>query len=407
MTDADHPKLRKNLQAVSGEKPGTVILSDPFHLGGPLQISRAAFDLIMLFDGRRDLAAIRETSAKMFEGQAVNLETLGNLIEGLDHAYFLDSPRLHTRLTLADRLPACIGSYEADPEKLRKQLKRVFTAHGGPGLPGEPGCRIAAEGPVRAVLVPHMDYTRGGVTYGWGFKELVERSDATVFVIVATSHYSSRRFTLSRQNFTSPLGKVETDQTYVDRIASGYGDGLFADPFAHVSEHSVELEVVLLQYLLEGKRPFRIVPLVVGSYFNEVETKASPGAADDIRQMITALRETEAAATSAGEKVCYIISGDLAHIGPKFEDPDLVTEAQLLLSRHQDDRLLKALETADSENYFRIIADESDARRICGLPPTYLTLKVAQPRTGKLLHYGRYAQPDGYESVSFASAAFS
>src|SRR5207248_10441196 len=130
---------------------------------------------------------------------------------------------------------------------------------GGPGLPedgrGQPG---RSPGKLRAVLVPHMDYGRGNVTYGWGFRELAERTDARVFVIVATSHYSLHRFTLTRQHFETPLGVVPTDHGYIDRLEAEYGPGLFDDPHAHLPEHAVELEVVLLRYLLEGRPEFRI-----------------------------------------------------------------------------------------------------------------------------------------------------
>ena len=48
---------------------------------------------------------------------------------------------------------------------------------------------------------------------------------------------------------------------------------------AHLPEHSIELEVVLLQYLYEGKRPFRIVPLVVGSFHDCVDSGTEPSRA--------------------------------------------------------------------------------------------------------------------------------
>jgi AmmeMemoRadiSam system protein B len=248
-----------------------------------------------------------------------------------------------------------------------------------------------------------MDYARGGVTYGWGFKELVEQTDAKLFVIVATSHYSPARFTLTRMNFATPLGVVETDQAYVDRIVRGYGDGVFDDPFAHLPEHSVELEVLLLQYLLEDRGPFRIVPLLVGSFGDRVRDRADPGGAADVARMVAALRAAEA---EAGEPVCYLVSGDLAHIGPKFGDPLPVHDEQLAASRRQDDEILARLSAADPDGYFGAIAAEGDERRICGLPPTWLTLAAARPRTGRVLHYNRYVHPAGHESVSFAAAAF-
>lgn len=402
MADLDTPKLRPGLKVMAGPEPNTVVIRDQFRLGGPLLLSRAAFDLIRLFDGEKTLAALQAESTLLFGGQAVPLDVIGNLVAGLDQELFLESPRLQSRLNVPDRPPACIGCYDADPDKARKQLRRLFTGPGGPGLPGPPGCRVAAGGAVRAVLLPHMDYARGGVTYGWGFKELVERTDAALFVVVATAHYSGRRFTLTRQNFVSPFGRVETDQAHIDRIVRHYGPGLFDDPYAHAAEHSVELEVVGMQFAF-GDRPFRIVPLVVGSFFDCVGGRCRPGGKRDVARMIAALRRAEA---GAGEPVCYLISGDLAHIGPKFDDPDLVDDDMLRHSQAQDDVLLDRAVAADADGYFDVIAAEEDARRICGLPPTYVTLGAATPSAGKLLHYGRFVHPEGFESVSFASMAF-
>ena len=119
--------------------------------------------------------------------------------------------------------------------------------------------------------------------------------------------------------------------------------------------------------------------------------------------MIEALRQSEA---ETNEPICYIISGDLAHIGPKFGDPEPVAEPFLAQSRAQDLALLDRLEAADSQGYFGVIAAEDDRRRICGFPPTCITLEALRPTRGKLLHYDRYVHPRGVESVSFASVAF-
>ena len=40
--------------------------------------------------------------------------------------------------------------------------------------PGPASQRPATGGRLRAVLLPHMDYARGNVTYGYGFKALFE-----------------------------------------------------------------------------------------------------------------------------------------------------------------------------------------------------------------------------------------
>jgi AmmeMemoRadiSam system protein B len=398
------PRLRPGLAAAADGDPRFVYLYDQLRITAtPLKLTRDEFDWVRLFNGRRSARDVQEEAMRRAGGLLVPIEPIECLIARLDAALFLDNQRFADYLTGPDREPACLGCYEADPTKLRRQLASLFTAPGGPGRPGTPGCRIAAEGRVRAVLVPHIDYARGGVTYGWGFKELVERTDASLFVVIATSHYSPERFTLTRKNFKTPLGKVATDQEYIDRLEKHYGDGLFDDPVAHLPEHSVELEVVLLQYLLGEHRPIRIVPLVVGSFGDCVERGREPKRGEDVRRMIEALRRVEA---ELREPVCYVISGDLAHVGPKFDDPEPVAEPFLSESLARDQELMRRAEAVDAKGYFHAIAAEQDRRRICGLPPTYVTLEAAGPTRGKLLHYGRYIHPHGHESVSFASVAF-
>jgi AmmeMemoRadiSam system protein B len=287
-----------------------------------------------------------------------------------------------------------------------------------PDGPRQPDARF------RAILIPHIDYGRGGHTYARAFKELFEHTPAMLFVIVGTAHYSYHRFTLTRKHFQTPLGIAPTDQTYIDRLTAHYGDGLFDDELpAHLPEHSIELEVVFLQHLFPDT-PFRIVPLLVGSFHDCIASGREPIEQDDIGRMIAALRAVE---RETEEPICYLISGDLAHIGPKFGDPRPLNAAKLAHSRRQDHALLHELgESAnarrqpavakkqkagagpspDAAAYFRVLASEGDSRRICGLPPTYTVIEALRPDRGELLHYDQYVHPEGEESVSFASVVF-
>lgn len=398
MTANSRPVLRVDLEAGPHEEQN-LVLHDPRRVGQPVVLSPLAVVLAQRFDGDRTLAEIRADVRREYPGVEIPLDALVELAATLDEALLLESPRLREVFDAPIRKPTCIGSYSGDPERLRAQLTELFTAPGGPGLPGSPRPR---NDKLRAVLLPHMDYNRGNITYGHGFAELVQNTAATVFVIVATSHYSPHRFTLTRQHFDTPLGLVETHQEYVNGIATAYGEGLFDDPCAHIPEHSIELEVVLLKFLM-GDRPFRIVPLLVGSFRDCITRNADPNTAADIGRMVTALRTAESACP---EEVCYLISGDLAHIGPKFKDRRKAAGPWLDESRAKDGEILKTLEAANPAAYFTTIAAENNARRICGLSPTWLTLAATQARTGKVLHYQQYVDPNGNESVSFAAAAF-
>jgi MEMO1 family protein len=398
------PTLRPRLRPGLGAEPhdeGNFALHDPLGIGRGVILSPLAVEVAQRFDGEATITAIVEEVTAALPGVSITLEAVAGLVAALDDALLMDSPQLRARFGGPVRKPVCIGTYSDDPIELRNQLTRLFTAPEGPGLPAE-GRGVEA-GKLRAVLVPHMDYGRGGVTYGHGFKELIEATDARVFVIVATSHYSGERFILSRQHFETPLGVVETDHEYVDRIASHYGDGLFDDPLAHVPEHSIELEAVLLQFLLADRRPFKIVPLLTGSIQDCVRGRSDPATSPDIARMVSALRAAEAACP---EPVCYVISGDLAHIGPKFGDKQRAAGPWLADNRERDAAILKSLETATPGAFFDGIAAENNSRRICGLSPTWLTLEVTKPKTGKVLHYQQFVHPQGKESVSFAAAAF-
>lgn len=389
------PQLRAGIQAGPGPDPDHIVLYDSRRLvPGSVVISRSILPLIRHFNGQHTLNDLSQAIG----GTPAHQQALQQLVEGLDEALFLDSQRFVDYVNSPNRHPTCIGVYSENPEQLRQQLAELFTAPGGPGLP-DPHMRGQQ---LRAVLVPHMDYRRGGITYGFGYKELVEQSAAKLFIIIATSHYSTARISITRKNYSSPLGVVPTDQQAVSIIEKHCGQIIYTDPYAHLPEHSIELEVVLLQFLL-ADRPFRIVPVLIGGFHDFIYQHRTPEHDELLQSLNRALRDIEHA---AGEEVCYLISGDLAHIGPKFGHAEKVNTAWLDRSALADRRILESLETVDHQQFFQLIAAERDERNICGLPPTWVALQAARPRSGKLLHYGRSVDPNGHESVSFAAVAF-
>jgi MEMO1 family protein len=395
------PRLRPGLSAARDSRSSEIIyIYDTWRQNPqPLRLTLAEFRLLEQMNGQHALSQLLENSLALpaSGGSAMVHSLLARLDEGL----FLDGPRWQARLTAPVREPSCLGTYAPDATELRKQLLELFTGRQSSGLP-DPNVR--PNGRLRAVLAPHIDYGRGGRTYTWAFKELVEQTTASLFVIIGTSHYSRHRFTLTRKHFKTPLGVVPADQDYIDRLEKHFGAGLFADEFqAHLPEHSIELEVVLLQYLLEKLRPIRIVPLVVGSFNDAVMNRQPPSRSADIERMMKALVEIEA---ELPEPPAYIISGDLAHIGPKFGDSMAVHHDWLTQSRAGDEALIDAATAADFVAYSDLITEEQDRRRICGYPPTYTLLQALKPSNGRLLHYDQYIHPQGYESVSFASMAF-
>ncbi len=397
----ERPQLRPHLAAEpENHERSSFLVWDQLRLSDRVvKVTAIELRWMQLFNGEHSLLDIHGKVGQQ-GGPVLPLEVLQRLVHRLEAALFLDGPRYRQRIESPIRPPCCVHQYEAHPGGLRGVLEDLFTRPGGPGLPGV----ARPDGRLRAVLIPHMDYGRGGSTYAWAFKEIAERSEAGLFVIIGTSHYSPHRFTLTRKHFETPLGIAQTDQGYIDRLVKHYGPGLFDDELrAHIPEHSIELEVALLQYCFEDRRPIRIVPLVVGSFHDCILAGEEPAQADDIGRMIRALRAVE---KEVGEPICYLISGDLAHLGPKFGDPRPVSAGVLAYSKQQDQAILAQTERADPAGYFRVIATEGDQRRICGLPPTYTVLEALRPARGKVLAYDQYVDPRGRESVSFASVSF-
>ncbi len=392
MSIPERPRLRPGLGAARDRDPRYVLLFDRLGIvPRPLRLTLDEFLWVHLFDGEHTFRDVQAAAMRHNGGVLLPLERVAALAGRLDEARFLDGPV---------REPSCIGCYAADPGDLRRQLGALFAGPDGPGAPEEK----KPDGALRAALIPHIDYQRGGVTYAWGYKEVFERTDASLFVIVGTAHYSPMRFTLTRKHFRTPLGVAPTDQRFIDRLVRHYGDGLFDDEPTHLREHSVELEVVFLQYLYEGRRPIRIVPLLVGSFGDSVRDGGLPRDREDVGRMVEVLRQAEA---ETDEPVCYIISGDLAHIGPYFDADDPPAAGPLLAqSRAEDQAILERAEAADAAGFFEVIAAEGDRRRICGLPPAYTTLEAVRPARGKVLHDDQYVHPRGEQSVSFASVAF-
>jgi AmmeMemoRadiSam system protein B len=400
MLVCERPRLRPYVQSAQVHNDHRhIYLIDQLGLAEAHRLTLQEFHWVRLFDGQRSLRDIQVEHLRQ-HGQLTPLEGFFDLVRRLEDKLFLDTPRFHEVVKGPIRRPRHHACYGNDPELARRQFQSLFTRPHGPGLPELP----QPDESFRAALLPHIDFARGGVSYAWGFKEVFERSNASLFVIIGTSHHSCHRFTLTRKNFQTPWGVVPTDQDYIDRLVGHYGDGLFDDELlAHLPEHSIEFEVVFLHYLYEKVRPIRIVPLVIGSFHDCTLGGVEPKVRSDIGRMIEALRQVEA---ETHEPICYIISGDLAHIGPDFGARQPVHAAQLRHSRQQDLALLHHAQKGDPAGYFEVLSRENDARNICGFPPTYLVLEALRPSGGKVLHYDQYVHPRGNQSVSYASMSF-
>jgi AmmeMemoRadiSam system protein B len=301
------------------------------------------------------------------------------------------------------------GAYLRDPAALRRQLAGFFTSDQGPG--GVDPAPRAADRRLCAVVSPHIDLDRGGPVFAWSYRQIAEHSDADLFVIFGTAHGPmDQLFCVTEKDFDTPLGLVKTDRQFIERLErhlqgdeAGRGIDLMGGELAHRFEHSIELQAVFLQYILGGRREFRIVPVLAGSLQEFIAKGTQPSESPQVRAFLAAMR---AAADEHPGNVCYISGADFAHVGQRFGDQWLLDQKRLAEQAEDDRRLLEAACRCDSAGFFSHVAEQGDCRRVCGLPPTYTMLGVINSSRGELLKYDQVVDPDGTSCVTLASLAY-
>jgi AmmeMemoRadiSam system protein B len=358
------------------------------------------------FDGTKTLDQIR-TRILEENGQDFPLAEMKRLVEQLDRAMVLEGPTLADFTASYARLesrPAALGgrSYPGDPVKLRAELAGFFEHPKGSGSVNSE--LHDANHPVRAIVCPHIDFGRGGPVYTWAYRELVEKSDADIFVILGVAHqYSKNRFALTHKDFETPLGKVKTDRSFVDTLAEHAGQHLFEDELAHRTEHSIEFQAVFLQYLLGGRRDFTIVPILAGSFHDLMARKVDPIDDPEVRRMVEGLKKAEAV---SGKKVAYIGAIDLCHVGPEFGDRAPVDDLTLEQVRAFDQVMLHFASENDPASWFANASAINNRWRVCGLAATYTMLHAIGPVQGRILSYDQAVNQSRSCCVTFASVAF-
>jgi MEMO1 family protein len=387
------PKLRAielHMQLHNGEQ--YVVLQDPLELSEQtLLLPEAVAPLLAFLDGERSAYEVAVAFSETF-GVRIEASTVAEVVAALDACLLLENGRARAAVQAATgdfhrtaTRPMTIAGagYPGHAAELKTFLDGYLPS-------GNPVQKFSSNGHVKecaALLSPHIDYARGGYTYGEVWQAAAEAARrAEAVVIFATDHYGFDPFTLTRQNYATPYGVLPADPELTGALVDVLGEkAAFAGELRHRREHSVELVAVWLHHM-RGGVTCPIVPILCGSLYQHIEEGISPAKHAQVAAVLEALR-----AQMAKRRILVLASGDLAHVGPAFRGKPLDTAARTAL-RAADEELLGHMAAGDAEGFFQAISAVQDANNVCGVMPIYLTLKLlAQTHSAVSGHVTGYA----------------
>jgi MEMO1 family protein len=414
----DDKPIVRSIEAFPVEQDGKTLiyLKDPLNFATPLGISLVGYFLLAHFDGRHSYNDIREIFQQRFHSTLPQQE-FNQFVAMLDQHYYLRSGRFenYQQAVIAEfrrqphRAPAHVGGgYKSDPAGLTAQLDSYFTAPKGPGLPSA----VNGSSTPKAIVAPHIDFHRGGPAYAWAYKPLAESAGADLYVILGTSHCGGQTpYILTRKDFETPLGLVQTDSEFVDGLQAQCGDDCFTDEYLHRGEHSIEFQVLFLKYIAqkraaltgEPEKPFKIVPILVSSFHAMMMSQTLPEETAPVGNFLQTLRRL---AQADAREICFVAGVDLAHVGKQFGDREPVTDDFLKWVEAEDHKLVDRLSALDAPGFFNEIAKDQDKRKICGFAPLYSLIHLLDGARGNHLHYGQAFTQETGSAVTFTSLIF-
>ncbi|MDZ4720705.1 MAG: AmmeMemoRadiSam system protein B [Roseiflexaceae bacterium] len=389
------------IQAIDHHGPA-YMLHDPLRLAdGYVLVPQALGPLLALLDGSHTYAELYTLVSKQL-GAVSGPALLQQILDTLDQAFLLDNDTFRVALDQARatyraapyRPPMMAGeAYPEHPSELRQFFDHLLEQAGD----------VERSSPnSRALLSPHIDYPRGGHVYAQVWKSAADAVRAADLVfLLATDHYSPEPITLTHQSYATPYGVLPTDPAIVDLLAKPLGDAAFAAELYHRREHSVELVATWLHHMRDGL-PCTLVPILCGSFQQYTHNKAQPTNNPAIAALVAGIQHV-----AAQRNVLFVISGDLAHVGPAFGDAALnpATERRV---QAQDQRVIEQLCAGNADGLLQTIRTIRDRNNICGLPPAYLVLSALGSTHGELLEYARCpADETNTSAVTIAGIVFS
>ncbi|GBE29469.1 MAG TPA: AmmeMemoRadiSam system protein B [Bacteroidetes bacterium] len=390
-----------------------IVLRDPLGFSDSLiAVAMGALPILANLDGQLNAVEISEIVERNHALKVEPTQIL-SMAEMLENASLLHSDSFlqhrteieekYRQETIRESIMAGSG-YPDNPADLTAVL-RLYEESAPPQdfAPAKP----LANKRLLGMLAPHIDYQRGGKSYGRLYKQLstmlppAEDGPLLVAIIGVAHNGAVEPVVACAKDFRTPFGLMKYDRQAVKVLREHLGESVFHEEYVHKSEHSVEIQIPWLQHLLKD-REVTILPLLAG-LLDSTSNGNTPHNIDGVDKALAALRSVEKAHDGP---VLWLASVDFAHIGPSFGDPDKISDKDCSAVERRDMKALDYIQNADAEGWWKELMSDGNARRVCGINATYLALSMLKGRKGRILDYQQALSEDRLTMVSHAAAVF-
>ncbi len=398
----DTPRLRP-IEAFPVEERGErlLVVHDPVGLAaGSLVVPPAAAVLLTLMDGHRN----QEEIVRAFErrtGERLDLADLDRMVQQLEEARFLDSPGfaawfegLVRDYRAGDaRVSGDAHSFGADGDGLPEFLDRIL---------GGDQRATPRRGRLAGLVAPHLDYPRGMPCYAEAYGLLRSSPRPERVVILGTNHFGRATSCVATgKDFLTPLGRTATDRAFIELLDARLDADLCHHEFDHQREHSIELQVLMLQHLL-GPDRFSIVPVLCHDPCGPNGTAPYDGNGVDLRAFGEALGEL----VRADATPTLIIAGaDFSHIGQRFGDHRDLDASFLGEVESRDRAALHALESFGPDAFVDNLRAHDNSSRVCSAGCIFALTTALPDARRELLRYHQAADRSSGTGVTCAAMA--
>ncbi len=400
------PALRRDLDMMPSpvpEQPGLLIRDGHGYSEAVLVIPPPLVRCLACFDGDQTEGDLRLLLVRM-TGELDVAPLVRHLVDTLRQAGFLEDDEYERRKQERH------AAFSASPIR--------YAAHAGAAYPGDASAlraELSAEVPIvggegkslRAIAAPHVSPFGGWSCYRAAYQAawqgVTDPEDKT-FIVLGTSHHGQPdRFGLTRKPFQTPFGTTRVGLGIVDELERRAPGSVLMEDYCHATEHSIEFQIVFLQYLFGPE--INIVPVLCGGFWDGMMTDTLPERNEAVRAFLDVLGDI---GEREADRLVWVLGVDMAHIGERYGDQMDVQRfagPMQAVEQHDRDRITR-INTGDAEGYWRLVQEGGrDDLKWCGSAPFYTFLRAQPQARGELLQYDQW-NIDEASVVSFAGMRF-